>query len=853
VEQKQAAKTSGLRAMLAARAGHRLTRLIWLTRASLLVERLARALAPAAIVTGFFIALSWTGLWLGAHHLARAAGSLIYALLLLAALWPLRRLSWPTDAQARDALDAGRPDAPAAALHDALANEADPQTQALWRLHQKRALKNASDLRTPAPAPNLWRLDPIALGALAVLALCAGGFVAGPEKYARVAAAFDWRWNAAAGPTARIDAWIDPPAYTGRPPVVLPLNGAADKAAKPVEAPFGSIIVVRAADAGDLRITTKGGLEVASQAPEPRAKTLAAKGGVTESRFILRGDGRLALSRGGSSLADLALRSLPDLPPTIELIGKPIRNARGTFTLSYKITDDYGARDAEVKAAPAAGQQASGHALVAPPTAKLDLPGAPGRLGEGRTTIDWTDSPYAGATVNLTLSVQDEGGNQGDAVLANFVLPQKTFNNPLARALAEQRRNLALDSDQKDSTLAAIDALMIAPASFTPQLGVYLGLRFVHASLRHARTDDDLRAAADVLWEMALRLEEGDAPQAERDLRAAQKALREALEKGAPPEEIAKLTEQLQKAMDAFLAALEKQQAGQRQNGDSEVGEGKSISARDLKAMLDQLAEAARNGDKDAAKALLDRMQDMLENLRAAQQSPGSSKAAQDRKTMREIDKMMREQQKLRDETFAHERGDQQEETGAAQPPEASSPIPGPGKGKGSSKGHEREQKAEQGGLGGRQQQLRERLDELQKQAAKPGSAGPKGLDDAEKAMRQAEQALAQGDDASAVEAQGRALDGLRKGAGEMAKQAQQNGPGEKNAGEDESEPGQEGRQSRGQNGEGPFGRADHQQKVDATSAQRARKVLEELRRRLADPNRASDEIDYLERLIKPD
>ncbi|MGO9432172.1 DUF4175 family protein [Rhodoblastus sp.] len=34
------------------------------------------------------------------------------------------------------------------------------------------------------------------------------------------------------------------------------------------------------------------------------------------------------------------------------------------------------------------------------------------------------------------------------------------------------------------------------------------------------------------------------------------------------------------------------------------------------------------------------------------------------------------------------------------------------------------------------------------------------------------------------------------------------------------------------------------------TVAERARKVMEELRRRLADPNRPADERDYLERLM---
>jgi hypothetical protein len=38
-----------------------------------------------------------------------------------------------------------------------------------------------------------------------------------------------------------------------------------------------------------------------------------------------------------------------------------------------------------------------------------------------------------------------------------------------------------------------------------------------------------------------------------------------------------------------------------------------------------------------------------------------------------------------------------------------------------------------------------------------------------------------------------------------------------------------------------------------ADVAERARRVLQELRRRLADPNRPGDERDYLERLLKRD
>lgn len=858
---KAKAGREALRDRLAEWRRTRPRRLAWLARAALAFERLARALAPAAIVTGFFVALSWTGLWLGAPTALRIFGVVVFIGALVAALVRLRDFSWPSAAQARDALDLGDPDAPASTLADSLANKDDPQTQGLWRLHQRRAEERAARLKPVLPSPRLWMVDPRAIGALAVLALLGAGFLAGPEKYARVAAAFDWRWRAAEGSPSRLDAWIDPPAYTGKPPIVLSLHNAGETPG-PISAPVNATIVVRAANAADLRIATQGGVETA---PETAGSNSAAK----ERHFVLHGDGHLTLSGATGEIAAFALHAIPDLPPRITPLGPPQTNLRGTFALSYRIEDDYGARDAQVTARPAAGEAAPGaHPVVQPPSGSLDLPSGPGALGEAKTTIDWSESPYAGTQVDLILRVHDEGGNEGEAVLLNYVLPGKVFKNPLALALVEQRRLLALDAGQKDRTLAMIDALMIAPEVFTPDPKIYLGLRFAHDSLRHAQNDADLVAVVDFLWEMATQIEDGDGSQAERDLRAAEKALREAIKRGASPEEIAKLTAQLQKALDQYLAAMQDKASKSERSAETETGNGQSVSAQDFKSMLEQLAEAAKDGDKDAAMELLDRMRDMLENLRAAEQSRRSSQASQNRKTMRDIDNLMREQQKLRDDTFSRDRGnpqgfepeqdenDAQADQGEGQKDQAGQP-PRSGQGQGQGKGQGKaggapEQDGDQAAqdeLGQRQGQLGGKLDALRRRAEGQGAGKSPGLAEAGEAMKQAEQALKQGDNQSALSAQGRALEGLRKGAAEIAQQGGENGPPD-----DQEQAGEkQGQGLQGQNGEGRFGRANRQNNIDATAAQKARKVLEELRRRLSDPNRAREELDYLERLIRPD
>jgi len=214
---------------------------------------------------------------------------------------------------------------------------------------------------------------------------------------------------------------------------------------------------------------------------------------------------------------------------------------------------------------------------------------------------------------------------------------------------------------------------------------------------------------------------------------------------------------------------------------------------------------------------------------------------------MRDLDNMMREQQKLRDDTFARDRVHRGEPGAQASGQQPSGPEQ-PGEAAGGQELRDQGTQAPQDELARRQAQLRQKLDALEQQAH--GGAGEKseGLAQAAEAMKQAEGALRGGDNPSALSAQGRALEGLRKGAAEAAAQAERNGQG--GGGEEGL---QNGRGYEGRNGDGMFGDANRQRNVDPTATQRARRVLEELRRRLADPNRVREELDYLERLIRPD
>jgi hypothetical protein len=127
--------------------------------------------------------------------------------------------------------------------------------------------------------------------------------------------------------------------------------------------------------------------------------------------------------------------------------------------------------------------------------------------------------------------------------------------------------------------------------------------------------------------------------------------------------------------------------------------------------------------------------------------------------------------------------------------------------------------------------------------------------------MEDAQGRLGQGNADGAVDSQGQALDAMRKGAQGMAQAMQQQqgmGPGGRPGGP--GRPGRLGQQGRADQGTDPLGRPlrgrdygdDSTVKVPGEiDVQRARRILEELRRRFGEIARPQLELDYIERLLK--
>ncbi len=643
---------------------------ISLSRWALGLERIwPRLWLPIGVIALFFV-VSLAGAWPllpDGWHIAALTG---FGLAALASLWPLIRVRWPSRAEGLARLEAqsGLPHRPASSYEDTLSPATGtPAALSLWAAHRRRLSRLIDSMRPKAPRPRTEPSDPFALRALLLLALSGLLAVAGDAYADRLASAFRFGPAIAIVPT-RLDAWVTPPSYTGKQPFLIadgsqPL-ASDEQASRRFEVPEGSQLLIRAAGPahGDFAIA-----RLVGQAPAETVATQAKAdpaAQVAEFKFVLDRTMTVRVADTGLVRQSWMFAVTPDRPPNIVLNEAPKSGARGALLLDYRVTDDYGVASAEAAfelAEPAKSKPlklADGSEIGPmgePPVSPLKLPKAASVKDiKGKTSLDLAAHPWAGLKVKMTLRAKDRANHLGTAEPDAFILPERAFQNPLARAIVEQRRTLSFSPGSYLDVRFALDALAIAPDKFPIDPAAYLMLRSAYRQLKQEPSKELFKTVAEQLWQLALRIESGNLSDAERALKEAEDRLAKALDEGASDAEIQKLMAELRQAMSKFLRELAEQ--GQRQPQQQSQQNGQSLNERDLQQMLKQMEELAKSGNKDAAQQMLSQLRDLLDRLQAGKMAGKGQgqdgKNGQMRQLMDKFGNLIGKQKKLLDETF---------------------------------------------------------------------------------------------------------------------------------------------------------------------------------------------------------
>ncbi len=568
-----------------------------------------------------------------------------------------------------------------------------------------------------------------------------------------------------------------------------PLALRADQ--RQVTVPEGSTLTVR---------VTGGWFPPVLELPADRVRLNVDAGQAYQYTALIENSGWLKIRQDGRYLGQWALSFMLDTPPTVDFTKPPEPTEQMALRIDYTASDDIGLTAVEAEIEPAIAGMNSPH--LKPLILSLPLTTPPPRHASAFRFFDLTAHPLAGSKVLITLRAHDGKDQLAETTPIPFTLPERNFTNPISKALIRLRKELLVRGMAARHPGAELVSGLAEEAEEGERddfLGA-LALRVIAARLRLNTAASEIPALERLMWDTALHFEDGGAGQAFNQLRQAQQALEDALSNGASDAEIAQLMQQLEQAMNNYLDELQQQAQERGEQPQTSEGEARLLDRQDIQNMMEQMRQLAQSGSRDQAREMLQQMQQMMENLRSGGQGQGD---AQLQKDMQRLGEIAKEQQGM----MQSQPQDGQTQSGQEQ--------------------------AEQ------QEGLRRELGDVMQGLAERGYDVDK-LGEGERSMNGARQSLEQGDQQGAAQQQGNALGQLQQGMQSLQEQAQQ--------------------RAEGRGGSDPFGRrpdgdsGSDTSKIeipDRQAAERARQVLEELRRRSGDYTRPQDERDYLERLLK--
>lgn len=809
-------------------------------------ERVWAALLWPLLLAATFLTSIFSGLLPALPASLRLAVAILLPVAFLWSLRPLFRLIWPSRHAAMRRIEAQSQlvHRPVSAHDDRLVEgTADPLQLAIWQEHKLRQLRQLEHLRVGKPR-STWRdLDARALRVPAVLALLASLLLGQGTLTANFKDSFAVATRAEARSLA-FDAWLKPPAYTGRAPLMLTSPAMAErlKSGEEITVPENSTLTLRLSGADEPRlsfhdIVDANGAEITGLASSNKTGK-----GLFQSETKLSRPALVKVMDGDAELASWRITLIPDQPPTVAITEEPAGDGSGTLTVKWKTADDYGVTGIVADFSlsdtqdDGLGIDGNGIFLYDPPKFPVSLRKASPKEETSSSTANLTEHPWAGFMVELVLEARDGAGHKGASEMRRFRLPERLFVKPLAKALIEQRRHLILKPDRQGQVAQMLEALLAYPEGLIEGSGNYLAIAAIVSRLKATASQDDVDVAVNMLWRTAIGIEDGNMASARAELEALRRELEKALAEGASPERIAELMDKLRGAMDRYMQSLMQEMEKRMREGNvaqNQQRPGQTISPEDLKKMLDMIEQLAQSGANDAAREMLSQLDQILRNLQPGMQAQPQRDTPLS-KMLDQLSELMRKQQGLMDDTQRM----QQPGDGDLSDPDG-------------------EQSDGQGnrfspdGLAGQQQDLAGMLQELLRQLGEGGLQTPPSLGEAGKNMEGAEGSLRGGDREGALDQQGEAMAKLREGAEGMAQQLLQQGQGQQ---------GNYGRHGEARGETDPLGRPMPYHGKDTgpeenmlpteLAIRRAREILDMLRAR-ANEQLPKLERDYIDRLLR--
>lgn len=545
----------------------------------------------------------------------------------------LRHLRWPSEREIyhRIELDSELPHRPLTSLQDQIMPGADAYQQEWWRVYRQYIATHLQRLQVNMPRFGFAPFDPYAFRSVLLLFVVIGVMHAGRDTENRIWHALRPDVPSASSLLESLTVWVRPPEYTKLPQIPLrpELKDVTD-------IPEQSQIYVQFSGVkSNPAFYIDNDKQNLTELNDNTYQANITVDKATEIRAYL----------GWQTLGKWPVQVIADTPPKIDWDGDMYATSRAALRIGYKGQDDYGITKVFAEISKPGEKE-----II---TLKLPVFTVGKNEVKNSSYHDIAHHRWAGQKVQVRLIAYDARDHMTTSAPKETTLPERVFEHPLAKKIGALRKDFMEGRLSRIDLSGALEDILQNPKSFEYDAKVTLGTRVAQRRAHLADDDSQNQNIADLMWDVALRLEDNGISLAERDLRSLEQALQDAMARGASQAEIDNLLDQFEEAMSNYLNAMYEQMMQEdMEDLPSLDTNANSIEVEDIDRMLAQVRQLMRSGNTEEAQKLLSKLQEMMANVRQnqGQQSEATKKAME---MIKKMQGLIRDQQLLLDYSAA--------------------------------------------------------------------------------------------------------------------------------------------------------------------------------------------------------
>jgi len=474
-------------------------------------------------------------------------------------------------------------------------------TRKTLRHFRKVWLKNPGDIRFATSIPLQKPQWPLHMVSVLVLGLLIwGGLSVGAGLPGRIIQAMTI--NLTQPPReVLLTVSVSPPDYLNQADTVLfdGNDGYVSKisAKRNLTFPEGSIITIEVADTENYAPFISLGNSL--------GKNQKDADGRFRSQHILQDNSTLDIKVGPYVSIRQGFTVIPDQPPTIKFSATPEVTTRDSFEFRLAIGDDHGIVETYLELTRRGIQKNQSDIIRLPVSGHSN--------GEVWQTfyLNLLSHQWAGTRVKGVVKAVDGLGQISETEAVFLNLPEKTFQNPVAKNLASIRKSLIITPERKNAQIRRLDLLTNDKAAYQNDISIYLSLRSAYWKLRSAETEEDLNVVTRYLWQTALKVE-GDGSFEEQNILTLIGQIKMKLIAGAAGTEIDMLIGGLHTRMEVMVDK-EFMLFSRRLSLNEELEETTLPGFIAFKTLISTLRSQVEEGDFDAASKTLTTFQALFE------------------------------------------------------------------------------------------------------------------------------------------------------------------------------------------------------------------------------------------------